>query len=231
MKEFFNEHPLTIFSVTAFVALMVAWSFSQPLLGVVIPVGLIIVGMILNNQKKKRVLQQNLNRMIQVAQQFIDEAHKNKTLPTITSTLFLEKDERAIFEEETTLFETRAVRNYGGGGVRIRVAKGISVGGYRGQAESSQQWRPLDHGTVTLTNKRVIFNGGKDTRTIPLSKVLNISNSPTTLYIDIDGRVKSIAFKVSNSLVWSSAINVIRNFDDPFSFGDSTLDINFKSTI
>ena len=92
-----------------------------------------------------------------------------KKLEPISTTLFLDKDENAFFKESTVLMEARAVRQSVGAGLGLRVMKGVYVGGYKGQSESSQELRAIESGDLIITNKKLVFRGTKENRVIPLS--------------------------------------------------------------
>lgn len=72
------------------------------------------------------------------------------------------------------LLEPRAVRrgSYGGGSIRIAKGVRISTGGF--QAESREELRQIDQGTLTLTNKRFVFTGGKRTISVGLAQIVSV---------------------------------------------------------
>lgn len=73
------------------------------------------------------------------------------------------KEEIQLALPNVSLLEPRAVRTGAYGGPSFRVAKGVyfRVGGVR--SESHEELRNIDQGTLTLTNKRVVFSGTKRT--------------------------------------------------------------------
>ena len=67
-------------------------------------------------------------------------------------------------------------------GFSFRVAKGITyrVGGTRGYHEQGEEeLRAIDAGTVTITSRRVVFQGERQAREWVFSKVLGIQDDPT----------------------------------------------------
>ncbi|HEC82444.1 MAG TPA: hypothetical protein ENI53_00980 [Thermoplasmatales archaeon] len=85
------------------------------------------------------------------------------------SPIILKKgEELQLFLPDISLLEPRVVRTGGYGGPSIRVAKGIyfRVGGFR--AESHEELKNIDQGTLTLTTKRLVFTGIKRTVNIDL---------------------------------------------------------------
>src|SRR5262245_4323087 len=95
-------------------------------------------------------------------------ASVGRGITPIDTRLILKNDEHAVLEEGSTLLESRAFRVSGGGGTRIGR---VYIGG--GVSESHQRIRELDRGTLTLTTKRLIFDGTHENRNVQLSQVLS----------------------------------------------------------
>jgi hypothetical protein len=97
-----------------------------------------------------------------------------------------------------TLKEPRAVRVTHGGhaGPRIRVAKGISfgMGTFGAKSESHEEIRDIDQGNLLLTNKRLIFSGGKRSTNIQLKKVLSIDSFNDGIALRREGKQKTEYF-------------------------------------
>jgi hypothetical protein len=160
------------------------------------------------------------------AQGYIDTVRKNKSLTIIPSPIFLGQAEHLFLQQEATkLIETRAVRHSGGGFGSVRVAKGIRIGGYSGQSESSQEWRTLDTGRLMLTNEKIVFTGSKESRTIPMEKILAVETFRDSIRISVDGRAKSLKFPVSNPYIWGTVVNILKSVKDPLNLGDLKLDV------
>lgn len=72
------------------------------------------------------------------------------------------------------LLEARAVRRGSYGGGSIRVAKGVRLSTGSFQAESREELRHIDRGTLTLTNKRLVFSGAKRTVNVGLAQIVSV---------------------------------------------------------
>jgi hypothetical protein len=179
--------------------------------------------------KKKELLRQ---QKITEAENYIEDIKKNKGLPIIIPSIFLDKNEHAFLEEDTSLQETRAIRKHSGGmsGVGFRVAKGVYVGGGKrsGTSESHQEWRTIDVGKLVITNKRMVFRGSKENRVIPLKKIISVETMLDGIEVALEARSKTIIFPVKNSYIWGTVINIIRRTDDPINLGDLNLNIQLK---
>ena len=96
------------------------------------------------------------------------------------------------------LKEPRSVRVTHGGyaGPRIRVAKGISfgLGTFGAKSESHEEIRVIDQGNLLLTNKRLVFSGGKRSTNIQLKKVLSIDPFDDGIAVRRDGKQKTEYF-------------------------------------
>lgn len=113
---------------------------------------------------------------------------ENDELPTIASDINIQKSEKLHFLTYVKWHEQRTVTkriNYGGPTTRIKIAKGIyyRAGSLGVQRVSEDVWQTIDSGQIYLTNKRLIFMGGKGNKTIGLNKILDIK--PYTNGVDI----------------------------------------------
>jgi hypothetical protein len=105
---------------------------------------------------------------------------ENDVLPEITTDIYLQKNEKCHFMENATLYESRKVTkrvNYGGPTFRVKIAKGIyyragSVGVSR---ESEDVLTQIDTGTLYITNKRILFTGTKNNKTIKYSQIIDLN--------------------------------------------------------
>jgi hypothetical protein len=152
------------------------------------------------------------------AREFVEEVKKNKKLQQIRTSAFLERGEHAFLEEDSALFETRAVRESTGAGVGFRVMKGVSVGGYKSRSESHQEMRALDTGVITITNQKLIFRGMKENRVIPLSSIVGMKVYSDAIEIASTGRQKGSSFSVSNPYMWNVIFYILRNVENPLDF-------------
>jgi hypothetical protein len=132
---------------------------------------------------------------------FLQKLVKTNTLPEIAVNVVLKKGEKGIFQEQSKLLETRAVRVSAGAGTRIGR---IYIGGSR--SESHQQYREIDVGTLILTNHRLIFDGSSQNRTTNLMDVMSASAWQDAIEVSSTKRQKSQVYTVTNPLIWASII-------------------------
>jgi hypothetical protein len=118
----------------------------------------------------------------------------------------LNEDEEVLCDAPTTLVEPRAVRTWYStyGGPSFRIAKGVSfrAGASSGTSESHEEMRPIDPGTLVLTNQRIIFVGSKRTISLPVHKIIRIDNEGyfNLLRLNREGKQKAEAFEFDSAL-------------------------------
>jgi hypothetical protein len=153
--------------------------------------------------------------LIAEANAFVHRVKAAKALAPITSNLLTKEGEEVFLETPTVLKETRSVREYHGSGGRVRIMKGVSVGGGSGRSESHQEWRVVDQGKLTITGKRLIFNGGMGDRVIPIEKIISVDPTLDEIEISSESRSKSMLFSVPNPFIWATCIHLISKVEDP----------------
>lgn len=135
----------------------------------------------INEEKKKKELkaaelqhEKDINSFISKLQKGMININTGDYSPIIPQ----KNEKTSIIMNNISLLEPRSVRNYSGayGGPTIHVAKGVSfrLGGVSGHSESHEEIKPIDKGTLVLTNKRLIFIGTKRTTNIDLRKIVAI---------------------------------------------------------
>jgi hypothetical protein len=94
------------------------------------------------------------------------------------------------------LLETRAVRNYSGGSVRVM--KGVRIGG--GQSVSQQIITHIATGDLVLAGEKVFFEGTGQSRTIDIKKINRVTyfNDAAGIRISVSNRQKTMEFRFPN---------------------------------
>ncbi len=99
--------------------------------------------------------------------------------PKQSCEIILKKDESCFFETSVQLVEQKTKSHYVGGsrGVSVRIAKGLSyrVGGFKGERISEQYNEITDSGTLTITDKRIVFTGHKKSVAYQLNSITNVN--------------------------------------------------------
>lgn len=152
---------------------------------------------------------------------FLEKISNNEiNLPTDDCPVILKRGEEPIVVlPNLILREPQSVRtSYGSyGGPTVRLMKGVSfrLGGASHRSSSHDEIKIIDKGTLTITNKRLIFTGSMKTLNYNLSKILSITEFKDAIGIqkenkqkieyytncdnlrldyEIDGRTRSIPF-------------------------------------
>lgn len=105
---------------------------------------------------------------------------ENGDIPVIEANINLQKKEVCYFVTNVKWYEMRTVTkriNYGGPTLSIKIAKGLywRTGSMNVQNVSQDIMKLIDIGTLYLTNKRLIFMGQKNNKTINLNKILDFT--------------------------------------------------------
>lgn len=88
--------------------------------------------------------------------------------------------------------ERRAVRTYVG----------------QGQTVSSQELKVIDTGTLTITNKRLMFTGSRENRSTPINKIISTSPWTDAIEILVESRQKAMVFTAYNPVLLYSIIEL-----------------------
>lgn len=135
-----------------------------------------------------RTVSQALDRWTEQRQELADmlelaETYEGEMGPEVP--IMLKKGERAFMVAGgAALIEPRRPPGHFEGashGVSFRVAKGVSyrVGQSRGQfVQEAERPTPIDQGSITVTNQRVVFQGASVVREWHFAKLVGVSHDP-----------------------------------------------------
>lgn len=121
----------------------------------------------------------------------------------VDCSLMLKRDEECLHvAKNVTLFEVRAVRKsthtFGSmplGNTHLRIGKGWST------SRSSDEWTAIAIGDLYVTSKQVYFDGDKQDRKIPISKIETIKADFSAVEISSETRQKSMVFMGCNGQI------------------------------
>jgi hypothetical protein len=144
----------------------------------------------------------------------ISKEEFNETIKNSIGRLNLDKQEHIIYHNFTIYMEPRAVHEYISGRTGIRLTKGVWIGGTRGHAESHQELRRVDYGTLTITNKRLIFIGKFKNQNLALNRVTFVNTYSDAIQVGKIGRERTMYFSANNGLLPYLAIKDPRKYDE-----------------
>lgn len=167
--------------------------------------------------------------LVAEASSWIENLKKEKNLPSVTTNILLKAGEEAFVQTESKLYENRGVthsKSSGRGGA-VRIAKGVYIGGSNrsGTSETIQQLKVIDSGSLVLTNKRLVFDGGRENRNIPIEKIISVNHFSDSIEISSEARSKSMLFTVPNPYIWYFIFNILVQVPDPHKLGEINLSI------
>lgn len=104
---------------------------------------------------------------------------ENGQLPVYEPSIILQKNELCHYKADVSLYENRKVTEgvrYAGPTYRLRIAKGFSyrLGSISTQRVTKDVMTFIDSGTLHITNKRIVFNGSKGTKTIKYIQIIDL---------------------------------------------------------
>lgn len=174
-------------------------------------VGLIVFAIIFFNKQKQETKRIEINQKSEAVKDYFNRVNQEKKLPTINTHILLKSGESAYLQDNVKLFETRKVTKSERGGGAVRVMKGVYIGGTRGTSRSHDELRVIDGGQLILTNKRLIFDGGLNTREIKLDKIISVSEYIDGIEVAVEDKAKSQIYTgMSNPYLWKSLIYYVR---------------------
>lgn len=186
-------------------------------------VGIIILVAIGNAAQHRK----HKERLLAEARQFMQFVEDRKALMPAATSVILKSGETAFYSAPSALHETRAVRHYQSGSTGFRVAKGVYVGGTKGRSVSTQEWAQIDSGVLTVTNRRLIFDGGATDRVVALRKVVGVESSLRGVEVSVEGRQKSMVFGAANPLIVAAIIRICCQAEDPLDLSQTNLNVTF----
>ncbi len=133
-------------------------------------------------------------------------------LPNCGCPVILKRGEEPVLVMPNITFrEPHAVRTSvaGYGGPTFRIAKGVSfrLGGASSRSVSHDEIQKIDTGTLTITNKRLIFTGSMKTLNYNLSKILSITEFKDAVGIQRDNKQKTEYFTDCDRSILNYTIN------------------------
>lgn len=177
----------------------------------------------------KSSLDKKKELMIAEANEFSNKLNEEKNLPAIPTQILLKSGEEAFAQTESILSETRGVSYHKGSssGGAVRLMKGVYVGGSSrsGKSETKQEIKEIDTGLLILTNKRLVFDGSNENRTILLERIISFEPHIDSIEISTENRTKSMRFTVPNSFIWVFTLQVLIQSPNPHKLGDVHLTV------
>lgn len=146
------------------------------------------------------------------ARRLLNEAIRLRRIPAINSDIFLKPGEEVFYSGAARLHEIRAASRRNNVFVGGRATKNIFVGGSTGVSRPFDELREIDSGMVTLTNKRIVFDGAYGTRSEEVNKLISAKKvGKSGLEIGIEGKQKSQIYQnIGNLWMLHSLINIVR---------------------
>lgn len=115
--------------------------------------------------------------------------------------VMLEKDETAYWCEPSALTETRTERSFAGFTTDWQALEAFSLGTVHAKEKTKDVWKQIDAGHLVVTDRRILFVGSAEQRTIPFDRVVSIQGSPEAIVVGASGLAKKMFFSSRNGLL------------------------------
>jgi hypothetical protein len=141
-------------------------------------------------------------------------------LPSEKTTLILKKDETALLDTPVSLLKEVADREFRGGsrGLSIPIGGGLRyrAGAMRGHMVTiGSHWTIADEGPLTVTDRRVVYHGGRKTLEFPFAKLATLNVYSDAIDLGITSRQTTSSFGTSNAELIAGIIHgAVSHSDD-----------------
>lgn len=121
----------------------------------------------------------------------------------VGSTLLLKPGESALFEAPVALLKEVIDREFRGGsrGVSIPIGGGVRfrTGAVRGHVVTiGSHWANADTGTLTVTDQRVVYHGGRKTLEFPFAKLATLNIYTDAIDLGVTSRQSTSSFRATD---------------------------------
>lgn len=177
--------------------------------GFILGLPFVIIDAVRKHSRKKALIQRD-ERLRKEFSTWKQDVEKLGSLPQIKTSLIMNKGEYCFFCcTGCVLYEVRSARTSSYVGASQGFGHGLRIGSGNGYSTSQDVWHSIAVGTLTMTNKRVYFNGDKQDRNVNLREIMSIDFSPTTIELSCEKRQRSMVFSVSNGLKANYILQVL----------------------
>jgi hypothetical protein len=138
---------------------------------------------------------------------------------TTSTTLLLKQGESALLDVQVQLLKEVTDREFHGGsqGVSIPIGAGVRyrVGAVRGHMVTiGTHWTTADTGTLTVTDQRIVFHGGRKTLEFPFAKLVTLNVYTDAIDLGVTSRQSTSSFKAGNPAFLAGMIHAAFNHRD-----------------
>jgi hypothetical protein len=168
-------------------------------------VALLVIGSIAAFRARQAAARRaRIRRNVQRVVAYFDEVNHSRHFPECHVPINVMSNEFGLLFSEALLWEMRS-RRYATGG-RIRIAKGVRIGGYR-QYHYRREPEAIARGTLSLTNRRVVFTGSKSA-VVEYRHLVAIDNDSASITIQTSQRLTPIMFSFDDAILGATLIRL-----------------------
>jgi hypothetical protein len=176
--------------------------------GIAVVVAILIIGVIVAFRALRAAGRRaSIRRDVHLVVAYFDEVNRSRHFPECQVPINVMSNEFGLLCREALLWEMRS-RRYATGG-RVRIAKGVRVGGYR-QYHYRREPEAIAHGTLSITNRRIVFTGSK-AATVEYRHLVAIDNDSASITMQSSQRQTPISLSFDDAILGATLIRLFAN--------------------
>lgn len=177
----------------------------NPDYGGIMVVAILIIGSIvafraLRAAARRARIRHSVHRVVA----YFDEVTRSRHFPECHVPINVMSNEFGLLCCDALLWEMRS-RRYATGG-RVRIAKGVRIGGYR-QYHYRREPEAIARGTLSITNRRIVFTGSK-AATVEYRHLVAIDSDSASILIQSSQRQTPIRFSFDDAILGATLIRL-----------------------
>lgn len=211
-----SQRNMKLYVLSAFLALplflllsFAAFGTEDPLSGFLLLMAFLGVAYFLYQRFKtgKEIETRRIERERRV-KEHVNQIYDGELPHVRTRKAIMREDEQAHFSESAELVENKTTGyRAGGASVRVRVAKGVSVGSGGGVSRAIKEDIITSKGELVITNKRIVFAGDKKSFETPLAKLTSFETYSDGLAFHIGTKTHTLLLADSDVKIADAILN------------------------
>ncbi len=145
------------------------------------------------------------------AEAWLEQVEADGRFEVVPVSAMLKRGEQGHYETAATLHEPRATRHYVGASGSVRIMKGLSIRTSHGRSVSEQHWQQIDAGTLIVTNRRLLFDGRAEHRSVDIGKIDGIHAFADSIRVTVSNRKKPFTLVVSKPLILATMLTALQD--------------------
>ncbi|MEP6670978.1 MAG: hypothetical protein ABJF10_17595 [Chthoniobacter sp.] len=165
--------------------------------------GVVVIAIVLENIARRW----RWRRMRADCGKYLALAQESGDLPIVATNVLLPRGEIPFYCAASALFETRTVVHHRPG--YIWHATSHLYLSFPGRSYGRDRMTKIDTGTLTVTNRRLIYDGTGNDRVIQIDEIIAVKCGRDAVEISVENRDRSMIFAAANPLILHGIIRYV----------------------